>query len=177
MLNCSAIAKGFACDRVASLLEKEGCGNFMVEIGGEVVTRGINSAKGREWHPAVRLPDDKTFWNPEYKAILKVKDKAMATSGNYLNYYIEDGQKYAHTINPKTGYPALSNLLSVTVFAPDCMTADAYATVFMVAGLEKSKELYKKTENLEVYFIYDDEGKYKSWMSEGFSKFIFKEYE
>jgi Membrane-associated lipoprotein involved in thiamine biosynthesis len=178
ILSCSAIAKGFACDRVAALLAKNGCVNYMVEIGGEVVTKGFNSVKKREWRPAVRLPEENPLPGAsKYKAILKMNDKGIATSGNYLNFYEENGERYGHTINPKTGYPALSNLLSVTVIADDCMTADAYATAFMVWGFDKAVEMSNQFNNLDVYFIYDDAGEYKTWMSEGFKKFLYREME
>ena len=100
-----------------------------------------------------------------------MNNKALATSGNYKKFYIEDGKKYTHIINPFTGYPAKNNLLSATVIADDCMTADAYATAFMVMGLEQSKEfLAKHTKlNLEVFFIYDDKGISKSYTSENFA--------
>ena len=176
MLDCGAIAKGFACDRVAASLQKNGCVNYMVEIGGEVVAKGLNSAKKREWRIGVRLPEENPYpGNTAFKAILKMNDKAMATSGNYLNYYEEEGERYGHTINPKTGYPARSNLLSVTIIADDCMTADAYATAFMVWGLDKAIEMSNQFENLDLYFIYNEAGKYKTWMSEGFKKFLHKE--
>lgn len=176
MLDCSAIAKGFACDIVANYLNKQGCKNYMVEIGGEVVAYGKND-KGKYWNIGISRPDDGNMLNTqELKAIIELKEKAVATSGNYRNFYIENGKKYAHTIDPKTGYPVQHSLLSTTVLADDCMTADAFATAFMVLGLEKSIELANSRNDIEVYFIYADEaGNYKSYISDGFKSILIKE--
>jgi thiamine biosynthesis lipoprotein len=109
-----------------------------------------------------------------FTAIIKLKDRALATSGNYRKFYIENGKKYAHIIDPFTGYPAKHNLLSATVLADDCMTADAYATAFMVMGLEKSKQFlsaYKELQ-LEVFFIYDENGVWKTYTSETLKEWI-----
>ena len=177
MLDGSAIAKGFACDIVADYLRKKGCQNFMVEIGGEVVASGKNN-KGRTWSIGISKPDDNEFLsNQNLKAIVQLPERALATSGNYRNYYIENGKKYAHTIDPKTGYPVEHSLLSTTVLADNCMTADAYATAFMVLGLEKSITLSKQVPEIEVYFIYaDEDGSYQSYVSEGFKKLLKKEF-
>lgn len=157
MLDCSAIAKGYACDVVASCLRKAGIENFMVEIGGEIVTRGVNSQR-LPWKIGVTKPvDDSLSTNQELQTILNVTNKAMATSGNYRNFYYKDGKKYAHTIDPETGRPVQHNILSATVLADDCATADAYATAFMVAGLEKAKDILDKHPELMAYFIYSDE--------------------
>lgn len=177
MLDCSAIAKGFASDLAGQYLKEKGCQNYMVEIGGEVVAKGKN-AKGKYWSIGISKPDDNEFFSGQkLKAIMQLNGKALATSGNYRNYYVEDGVKYAHTINPKTGYPVQHSLLSTTVLADDCMTADAYATAFMVSGLEKSIEIANAKNDLEVYFIYsDEEGKYKTYASEGFKEMLTKEF-
>ncbi|MGQ8335883.1 FAD:protein FMN transferase [Sunxiuqinia sp. A32] len=176
MLDCSAIAKGYACDVVANFLREKGCENYMVEIGGEVVAYGEN-AKGKAWSIGISNPkDDEFLVNQSLKAVVKLPSKALATSGNYRNFYVEDGKKYAHTIDPKTGYPVQHSLLSSTVLADNCMTADAYATAFMVMGLEKSIELANSVEEIEVYFIYSDEdGNYKTYASNGFKSHLVKE--
>lgn len=177
MLDASAIAKGFACDIVANFLHEQGCQNYMVEIGGEVVARGKN-AKGNNWSIGISNPDDNEFFsNQKLKAIVELKDKALATSGNYRNYYIENGVKYAHTIDPQTGYPVQHSLLSTTVLADNCMTADAFATAFMVSGLEKSIAIAQDDPEIEVYFIYsDEEGNYKTYVSPGFKSLLKKEF-
>ncbi|GAP68783.1 thiamine biosynthesis lipoprotein ApbE [Bacteroidales bacterium 6E] len=138
MLDMSAIAKGYTSDLIADFLKSKGCENYMVEIGGEVVAKGRN-AKGLDWKIGISKPDETgLLTSEELQAIVKLPDHALATSGNYRNFYVEDGKKYAHTINPATGYPVQHSLLSATVLANDCMTADAFATAFMVMGLEKS---------------------------------------
>lgn len=166
MLDCSAIAKGYACDVIASFLRKKGIENFMVEIGGEIVTRGINSER-LPWKIGVTKPVDDTLdTKQELQTVLNVTNKAMATSGNYRNFYYKNGKKYAHTIDPKTGLPVQHNILSATVLADNCATADAYATAFMVMGLDKAKTVLEKHPELMAYFIYSDEkGNNAVWYS------------
>ena len=138
MLDCSAIAKGYGTDMVARLLKERGVQNYMVEIGGEIVTKGI----------------------------LNVTDKAMATSGNYRRFYYKGGKRFAHTIDPKTGYPVQHSILSATVLANDCATADAYATSFMVMGMEGTKRVLERHPELMAYLIYDDgHGNNAVWFS------------
>ena len=132
MLDCSAIAKGYGVDMVAEYLTSKG------------------------------TVDDSLSINQENQTVLQITDQAMATSGNYRNFYYEGGKKYAHTINPHTGKPAQSDILSATVIAPSCAVADAYATAFMVLGSEKAKEILKKHPELKVYFILSD---YSIWQS------------
>lgn len=165
-LDCSAIAKGYGCDVVARYLRSTGIKNFMIEIGGEVVTSGQNE-KQLPWKIGVTKPtDDSLQDNQELQTILNVTDKAMATSGNYRNFYIDGGRKLAHTIDPHTGYPVQHSLLSSTVIASDCATADAYATSFMVLGVEKAKEVLNRHPELMAYFIYsDNNGKMNVWFS------------
>lgn len=166
MLDCSAIAKGYGVDVVANLLRKFGIKNFMVEIGGEVVTSGVNRER-MPWRIGVTKPtDDSLSINNELQTVINVTDKAMATSGNYRNFYYKGGRKYAHTIDPKTGYPVQHSILSATVITNDCATADAYATSFMVMGLEKSKKVLERHPEMMVYFIYSDEkGQNQVWFS------------
>ena len=166
MLDCSAIAKGYGSDCVARLLRKHGIDNFMVEIGGEVVTSGINPDR-MPWRIGVTKPvDDSTAIDQELQTVLNVTDKAMATSGNYRNFYYKGGRKYAHTIDPKTGYPIQHNILSATVLADDCATADAYATSFMVLGLDGARRILKRHPELMAYLIYSDaKGNNKVWFS------------
>lgn len=166
MLDCSAIAKGYGCDVVARLLEKRGIKNYMVEIGGEVVTHGI-SEKRLPWKIGVTKPsDDSLNVNNELQTVLNVKDRAMATSGNYRNFYYRGGKKYAHTIDPATGYPVQHSILSATVLEKHCAEADAYATAFMVMGMEKAKKVLEKHPELMAYLIYsDDKGNLQVWYS------------
>lgn len=158
MLDFSAIAKGYGCDCVARLLRSRGVSNFMVEIGGEVVTQGI-SPNRLPWRIGVTKPTDDTLQaQKELQTVLNVTDRAMATSGNYRNFYYQGGRKFAHTIDPKSGYPVQHNILSATVLAPSCAEADAYATSFMVMGLDRARDLLEHHPELMAYFIYDDDG-------------------
>lgn len=170
MLDCSAIAKGYGVDCVARLLREKGIKNFMIEIGGEMVVQGIN-AKGTPWNIGVTKPtDDSLSTNTELQTILSISDIAIATSGNYRNFYYKDGKKYAHTIDPATGHPVQHSILSATVLASNCAEADAYATSFMVMGLEKAKAILQKHPELKAYFIYNDaKGNYAVWYSPGLS--------
>lgn len=166
MLDCSAIAKGYGTDRVAKLLRSRGVENFMVEIGGEIVTRGVNPDR-KPWKIGVTKPtDDSLHVGHELQTILNVTNKAMATSGNYRNFYYKGGKKYAHTIDPKTGYPVQHSILSATVITKSCAVADAYATSFMVMGLEKAQKVLERHPELMAYFIYsDDDGDMAVWFS------------
>ena len=145
MLDCSAIAKGYGVDAVAQLLQEKGVENYMVEIGGEIATKGISE-----------------------------KRKCMATSGNYRNFYYKGGKKYAHTIDPKTGHPVQHSILSATVLSDHCTLADAYATSFMVMGMEGAKEVLKKHPELMAYLIYDDKGHNRVWFSPSLKDKILK---
>lgn len=172
-INASAIAKGYAVDVIANLLKSYGIENYMVEIGGEVITKGVND-KGECWHIGIEKPmDDASGMQHQLETVIAICDRAMATSGNYRNYYVKEGKKYAHTIDPQTGYPLQQDLLSATVIADDCMTADAYATAFMALGTEKSKELAKRIPNLFYYFIYSkSDGTLGITYSDGFENFF-----
>jgi thiamine biosynthesis lipoprotein len=152
-------------DVIARLLSEKGISNYMVEIGGEVVTRGI-SEKRVPWKIGVTKPtDDPLAEGNELQTVLNVTDKAMATSGNYRNFYYKGKRKYAHTINPKTGYPVQHNILSATVLTSTCMRADAYATSFMVMGFEGARKVLERNPDLMAYIIYDDHGQNKVWYS------------
>ena len=166
MLDCSAIAKGYGTDRVARLLQSRGVENYMVEIGGEVVTSGVNPER-LPWKIGVTKPtDDSLNTGHELQTILNLTDKAMATSGNYRNFYYKGGKKFAHTIDPKTGYPVQHSILSATVITKSCAVADAYATSFMVMGLDKAKQVLERHPELMAYFIYSDEkGDMAVWFS------------
>ena len=160
-LNFSAIAKGYACDVIGELLEREGVRNYMVSIGGEVTAKGKNR-NGQCWHIGINKPeDDITGLNNSIDAtVLLCGKKGMATSGNYRNFYIKDGKKYGHIIDPRTGYPSEQNISSASIVAPDCMTADAYATAFMVMGVEAACQLAETIPEINYYLIYLDEISY-----------------
>lgn len=173
MLDCSAIAKGYAVDVIAQLLQRKGVKNYMVDIGGEVDVLGHNPSNGN-WRIGINKPtDDSLSRNQDLQTILEVTGVGIATSGNYRNFYYKDGMKYAHTIDPKSGYPVQHSILSSTVIAKDCMTADAYATSFMVMGLERAKAFMKQHPELQAYFIYTDEqGNYQTYMTDGMRKYV-----
>ncbi|MDD2476777.1 MAG: FAD:protein FMN transferase [Dysgonamonadaceae bacterium] len=172
-INTSAISKGYSCDIVAHLLQDMGIENYMVEIGGEITMRGTNE-KGNCWRIGIDKPtDDSSAMSRELQIILSICDKAVATSGNYRNYYIKEGVKYSHTIDPQTGYPSEKDILGATVIADDCMTADAYATAFMAMGVEKSVEVAKTIPGLHYYFIYvKPDGEVAYMFSDEFQQFL-----
>ncbi len=152
-LNFSAIAKGYACDVIGELLEEHGITHFMVEIGGEVYARGVN-AEGEPWRIGVNRPTIADGISGTIEEIVSLTDAGMATSGNYRNYRLVNGKRIAHTIDPISGYPVQHNLLSATVVAPNCAYADAYATAFMVMGMEKSIALLDSLPGIEALFLY-----------------------
>ena len=173
MLSCSAVAKGYAVDVIAQFLAKKGIKNFMVDIGGEIVARGENPKKS-SWRIGINKPvDDSLSINQELQTVLNVSDVGIATSGNYRNFYYKDGKKYAHTIDPRTGYPVQHNILSATVVAKDCMSADAYATAFMVMGLEEAERFANAHPDIDACFIYTDEkGELQIYYTKGMERFI-----
>lgn len=175
MLDCSAIAKGYGVDRVARLLDQKGVKNYMVDIGGEVVLKGKNP-RMKNWRIGINKPvEDSLSVNQELQTILEVSDVGMATSGNYRKFYYKNGKRYAHTIDPRIGTPVQHNILSATVIAKDCTSADAYATAFMVMGLEKAKAFCEAHPELHAYFICDGEGEsYEIFATPGMEKFIVK---
>jgi thiamine biosynthesis lipoprotein len=178
VLNVNAIAQGYSVDVVASYLEDLGCRNYMVEIGGEIRTRGVNG-KGNFWRIGVDRPD---FGNMipgrQLQVIISMHNRSLATSGNYRKFYEKDGIKITHSINPATGFPKESRLLSATVLTEECITADAYATSCMVMGLEGAKEFIEDLKDVDAYLIYGDEvGAYQVWYTEGLKKYIENPYE
>ena len=162
MLDFSAIAKGYGSDCVARVLDSCGVQNYMVEIGGEIVIKGHNK-NGNPWGIGINKPiDDSLSTNQELQTVLRLTDCAIATSGNYRNYYYKDGAKYAHTIDPRTGYPVQHSLLSATVIADNCMRADALATAFMVLGVDSAMTYCKLHPEIDGYFIVSaDSGHYE----------------
>ena len=166
LLDCSAVAKGYGCDLVARMFRRHDVDNFMIEIGGEIVVSG-QSERRQPWRIGVNKPvDDTLSVSTEQQAILSITDRAMATSGNYRNFYYKGGKKFAHTIDPHTGYPVDHSLLSATVIARNCATADAWATAFMVLGEERAKALLAEHDELQAYLISAaPDGSYVVWYS------------
>lgn len=172
-LDFNAIAKGYSVDRLAEMLEKKGVLSYLIEVGGELRSKGINLDKQKAWNVGIDDPR-----NTEGRSILRVislSDLAMASSGNYRKFRVnpETGQKYVHTIDPHTGYTRSSNILATSVLASTCMVADAFATAFMAMPLEKSEQILKRNSELEGYIVYiDSVGQIQEFMTPGFKKLV-----
>ena len=152
-LDFGAIAKGFGVDCVAAMLQRNAVVNYMVEIGGEVIVSGHND-KGNTWRIGIQKP---TTDGDAVQEIIQLNNAAMATSGNYRNYYLNnEGKRVAHTIDPRTVSPVSHSLLSATVIAPSCAQADAFATAFMVVGVDSAKHILNAHPELSAYLIYED---------------------
>jgi FAD:protein FMN transferase len=173
MLDFNAIAQGYTVDVLAGYLEQKGVANYLVELGGEVKAKGRKD-NNSYWRVGIDQPNEMYTAGRPLQAVIELRDAALATSGNYRKYIEEDGRKFTHIINPRTGYPSKHNLLSATVIASDCMTADAYATAFMVMGLEASNKFLSENKhlNLEVYFIYDRNGEWETYASDGVKEWL-----
>ena len=163
-LDFSAVAKGYGVDVIGMWLAEHGISNYFVEIGGEVKCKGVNN-EGKSWRIGIEDPT-REINSRSTKAIVELQNRAMATSGNYRNYYVVDGIPYSHTIDPASGFPVRNVLLSATVFADDCITADAFATAFMVIGLEKAKKFIEENPKIDGFLIYSDKtGKLRTFTS------------
>lgn len=172
-LDFNAIAKGYAIDRLGVFLEELGIENFLVEVGGEVITQGINQNKQREW--TVGIDDPQVELGRRLKLAIRLKDRAMASSGNYRKFRIDSltGMKYVHTIDPKTGFTKNSNILGATVLAASCAEADGYATAFMAMPLEEALAFLSTHQELDGYLIYvDDEGVLQEFRTAGFQELV-----
>lgn len=172
MIDFNAIAQGYSVDLVGKFLEKKGIENYLVDIGGEVLAIGKKPGLGL-WKVGIEKPAEKSTSPRSIKAVVSLKNRALATSGNYRKYYVKDGVRYSHTINPKTGYPVKHFMLSASVMARDAVTADAYATAFMVMGLEKAKDFLSQQDDLEAYFIYTSpKGVMQTYLTPGMRRFM-----
>ncbi|MGM0566465.1 MAG: FAD:protein FMN transferase [Bacteroidota bacterium] len=168
----NSIAQGYSVDLIGSFLEGEGIENYLVDVGGEVLAKGKKPGKGL-WKVGIEKPAESSNSPRTVKAVVSLKNRALATSGTYRKYYERDGVRYSHTINPKTGYPVDHTLLSVSVMAPNAMLADAYATAFMVMGLQDAREFLKNQADLDGYFIYSNEnGKMRTYATGGMRRFM-----
>lgn len=172
-LDFNAIAKGYAIDMIGLYLESRGTGNYLIELGGEILAKGENLSKGSPWTVGIDDPRQQEG-ERRLKAALEIKNRAMATSGNYRKTRIdpETGTRFVHTINPLTGYPERSRLLSATVLAENCALADAYATAFMAAGLERSLEMLETLDRVDAYFIYSKDGEMEEYATEGLEEVL-----
>ena len=174
-LDFNAIAKGYAIDRLAAILDAKGIENYLIEVGGELVAKGKNTIKNKFW--TVGIDDPEMEGSRATKILIHLNDKALASSGNYRKYRVDEetGKKFVHTVNPITGYTQISNTLAVTVLADNCATADAYATAFMAMSLDEAFKLINENEKLEAYIIYIDEnGNTQEFSTEGFKSVVVK---
>jgi thiamine biosynthesis lipoprotein len=173
-LDFNAIAQGYSVDVISGYFDGRGIKNYLVEIGGEVRVRGDKN--GRFWRIGIDKPaDDNMIPGNDLEGVISLKNRSLATSGNYRKFYVENGIKYSHTIDPKTGYPAKNQLLSATILAGECAAADAVATACMVIGKDKTIEFLGMHPEYEGYLIFsDDSGNFKTWASKSLKKFIAK---
>lgn len=173
MIDFNAIAQGYTVDVLAAFLDSKQINSYLIELGGEVKAKG-KKLNDDYWKVGIDVPVETQGNVRNLHAVVKLINRSLATSGNYRKFYVENGKKYSHIIDPRTGYRANSNLLSASVIAGDCMTADAYATAFMVMGIEKSKQFLSSHAEigLEVYFIYDDNGKLKTFTSPSLQQWV-----
>jgi FAD:protein FMN transferase len=174
-LDFNAIAQGYSVDVVSRYFDGLGIKNYLIEIGGEVRARGTKN--GKLWRIGIDKPEDNNIIPGQtLQAIIRITDKSLATSGNYRKFYVEDGIKYSHTIDPKTGYPARNRLLSATILADECATADGIATACMVMGHEKAIEFIKNNPQYSAYFVISgDDGNYQTWMCDNLKKYLTEE--
>lgn len=173
MIDANSIAQGFSVDVISKLLEDNGCKNYMVEIGGEVACKGLNN-EGGKWRIGIdRAVDDSTGTVEGLQTVIAITNCAVTTAGGYRKFFMKDGKKYTHIINPHTGYPVATNLLSVTIVAPTATMADAYDTPFMVLGVDSCLKVCKRIPGMDCYLIYvDKDGKTKVTYTEGFRKYL-----
>ena len=158
----NAIAQGYSVDLVGKFLEKNEIHNFLIDIGGELLAKG-QKPQQKLWTVGIESPQENSHYGDQLQTSLKLKDKAIATSGSYRKFYIKDGVKYSHTIDPKTGYPVNHNLLSASVIAEDCASADALATALMVLGTEKAIQFSKNNPKYGIYLISDNNGEFVTY--------------
>lgn len=174
MLDYNAIAQGYSADLIGDMLKSKGITDYLVDVGGEVVGHG-SKPNGKPWRVGIEIPTENAGDARNVESVVVLNNNSLATSGNYRKFFMKDGVKYSHTIDPKTGFPVNHTLLSVSVLAKDGMSADGYATAFMVMGLEKGKEFLKNRPDLEAHFIYSmPDGSYGTWTSPGLEKVIQK---
>jgi Membrane-associated lipoprotein involved in thiamine biosynthesis len=159
-VNFNAIAQGYTCDFIGKKFNEMGIENYLLEVGGEILCKGVNS-RGKRWSIGIDKPfDGNNIQGGDIQEVIEITNKGVVTSGNYRKFYVENGEKFSHTINPKTGYPVKHNLLSATVIAPTSSIADAYATYLMVIGLEKAKAFISNNKEINALLIYDENNKF-----------------
>jgi len=172
----NAVAQGYSVDMIGLFLESKGISNYLIDIGGEVKAKGTKP-DGIKWKVGIEKPAEHKNDSRDLEAVAELLDLSIATSGNYRKFYEEDGIRYSHTIDPKTGYPAKNTLLSVSVLHKSTAYADAYATALMVMGFEKAKSFVEKENDLEAFFIFSTEDSFETYATTGFKDVIIEEFE
>lgn len=173
----NALGKGYAIDLIGKMFDEKGINNYIIEVGGEILTKGKNTKRVQPWTVAIDSPVQDDDAERQYMEYIFLENKAMATSGNYRKFRIdpETGDHYVHILNAKTGYPMKNNVLSVSVIADNCMKADAYATAFMVMPYEKTKKLLSELEDVDAYVVSRDQfGNIQKYVTKGFQDLIIK---
>jgi len=174
ILDFNALAQGYSVDVIGHFLESRGIENYLVEVGGELKAKGFNS-RNKKWLIGIDKPLKNIDKNDRFQHKLELFNKSLATSGNYRKFYKKNDRVYSHTIHPKTGYPVQHALLSASVVTDECMMADAYATAFMVMGVESTKTFLESNKDLEVFLIYTNEdNEWESWSTKGFEEMVIK---
>ncbi|MBI9034444.1 MAG: FAD:protein FMN transferase [Bacteroidales bacterium] len=174
MIGFNAIAQGYSVDLLSDYFLSKGIQNFLIDVGGEMIARGMKP-ENESWQVGIQKPEETQYMTDKLQDIVSLTNKALATSGNYRKFFVEDGIKYSHTLDPKTGYPVQHSLLSVTVITDDACSADAYATAFMVMGFEKAMAFADQKQGLEAYFIFSNEkGEFMVEFTDGFKDLIAK---
>ncbi|MBE0641517.1 MAG: FAD:protein FMN transferase [Bacteroidales bacterium] len=171
-IDLNAIAQGYCVDLIGEFLEALGIMNYLVDIGGEVLARG-KKADGSPWKVGIERPAEDAFSQRELQSIVRLTDRALATSGSYRKFYEKDGVKYSHTIDPLTGYPVQHSLLSASVMAGSSALADAYATALMVMGTDNAIQFVNSSKDIEAFLIFTNEtGEYQVWVSPGLEEML-----
>ena len=167
----NSLAQGYTVDIIGQFLRSKNINNYLIELGGELLAKGKN-INSKNWLVGVEKPNEKIDFTDRFQFIVSLENKSLATSGSYRNYIEKDSIKYSHIINPKTGFPSLNTLLSVTVIHEDCIYADAYATAFMAMGLEKTLDFISNRDDIDIFLIYSNDSKLETFSSDYFKNYI-----
>ena len=170
-IDFNALAQGYTVDIIGQFLRSKNINNYLIELGGELLAKGKN-INSKNWVVGVEKPNEKIDFTDRFQFIVSLENKSLATSGSYRNYIEKDSIKYSHIINPKTGFPSLNTLLSVTVIHEDCIYADAYATAFMAMGLEKTLDFISNRDDIDIFLIYSNDSKLETFSSDYFKNYI-----